>query len=215
MARTAGSTSSTDAERRSPTRAAGVPLGRVVGAHGLRGELRVRAAVEDPAALERVTRVWLTRDEAERGPSARAPGGERERGGDEVELLRVRPGREGELRVTLRGVESRDAALALRGATLLARAEELAPLAPGEFYQYELVGCRVEDAEGREIGVVRGIWETGAPDVLVIEDARGREQLVPMAEPLLRSVSLEERCIRIEIPPGLLDPDAGPSGASE
>jgi 16S rRNA processing protein RimM len=69
------------------------------------------------------------------------------------------------------------------------------------------VGCRVEDGAGREIGVVRGIWETGAADVLVIEDAAGREILVPAAESVLREVDLAGGRVVIDAPPGLLDLD--------
>ena len=79
---------------------------------------------------------------------------------------------------------SRDAAEALRGATLRVRADDLPRLPPGEFYAYELVGCEVFAADGRAIGTVRSILETGGRDLLVIEAANG-DQLVPAAEPSL------------------------------
>jgi 16S rRNA processing protein RimM len=166
-----------------------VALGQVVGAHGLRGELRVRTASGD--ALRSGLRVRLLRED---GGLAL-----------EAEILGARPGREGELRLQLAGIEDRDGAEALRGTTLRALAGDLPKLPPGEYYQHELVGCRVEDAQGRALGRVRAIWQTGAPDVLLIEQDSGRELLVPAAESLLREVDVARRRLVIELPPGLLD----------
>lgn len=192
MERTAGSTSSTE-ERRAPVRAAGgVALGLVVGAHGLRGEIRVRALADDDN-LCRVPRVRLGHSEGD--PEA-----------DEYEVERVGSGRSGEVRMSLAGVTSREAAETLRGRLVLARSADLEALPPGEYYGYELIGCRVEDQDGRAIGEVKGIWGTGAPDVLVIESEGGEEHLIPAAEALLLEVDVEGRRIVVDAIPGLLDP---------
>jgi 16S rRNA processing protein RimM len=186
MERTAGSTSSIERAR--------VTLGRVIGAHGLRGELRVRIFDGTDNNLRAVSTVWLAREE----------------GDPKAALARVRAvgsGRRGEARLALEGVDGREAAEALRGRLVQAGVDQLAPLAAGEYYHYELVGCTVADGDGRVLGVVQGIWETGAPDVLVV-DAGGRELLIPAAGEILREVDVAGRRITIEAPPGLLDPDA-------
>ncbi len=190
MGRTAGSTSSTDED---PARR--VRVGRIVGAHGLEGELRVRLFGADAECFAAAECVWLAQDESDPGATSHA-------------LRRVAPGRPGECRVVLAGVAERAAAEALRGRWLLVRARDLAATAPGEYYVHELVGCRVEDASGRALGVVRGIWATGAADLLVIEDAVGREHLVPAVAALLLEVDVVSRRIAIDAIPGLLESDA-------
>lgn len=200
MAQTADSTSSTEASaealEREPTGAPdGVSSGRVVGAHGLFGELRIRATADELMNLLSVQSVRLTHDKG--GPR---PG--------EYQVERARPGRVGECRLALRGVGDRDAAEALRGATVWVRSEDLPKLLPGEFYAYELVGCEVFLADGGPVGTVRSILETGASDVLVIEGADGGQQLVPAVEPMLQQVDLAARRIVIDAPPGLLDLNA-------
>jgi len=172
----------------------GVVVGRVVGAHGLRGELRVRLLGEEANNLSAGSGVSLAREEGD--PKA-----------VEARVRAIGSGRRGEARLALEGVDSRDAAEALRGRLVLAPAARLDPLAEGEYYQYELVGCRVEDAGGRFLGVVQGIWETGAPDVLVVAEGEGsrREHLIPAAGEILREVDLGARRIVIDAPPGLLD----------
>ncbi|MDH5567995.1 MAG: ribosome maturation factor RimM, partial [Myxococcales bacterium] len=168
--------------------------GRVVGAHGLRGQLRVSVLGDDAANLMRVPAVWLS-------PTEEEPGAGR------FEVASVAPGRRGEVRMTLSGVRDRDAADALRGLLVLGCVADLERLPPGEYYAYELVGCRVEDGAGRTLGVVRGIWETGAPSVLVLEGADGAEHLIPAADEILQEVDVEGRRIVIDAIPGLLEQD--------
>jgi 16S rRNA processing protein RimM len=168
----------------------GVLLGHVVGAHGLRGALRVRPEGGDSTNLLHVVNVRLIK--------------EGQRQAVDYEVARAEPGRSGEMRLTLVGVRSRDEADGLRGSRILARPQDLERLDEGEYYEYELVGCRVIDGEGREIGTVRGIWTTGAPDVLVVEDDAGTEHLIPTAREIMRRVDVEARVIVIEAIPGLL-----------
>jgi 16S rRNA processing protein RimM len=170
-----------------------VALGRIVGAHGIRGELRVVLFGDGPENLARAPRVSL----------AGAPEAE---GGEDYEIGAVRPGRSGEARLSLVGISDRDAALALRGLWVLGEAGRLAPLEPGEHYWHELVGCAVVDVEGRAVGVVREIWATGAHDLLVVEAADGRQHLLPTAQELLKEVGAAARRIVFDVVPGLLDP---------
>jgi 16S rRNA processing protein RimM len=114
-------------------------------------------------------------------------------------------GRRGELRVALEGVEDRDAAEALRGCRVLIEAADLEALPAGEYYGYQIVGCRIEGQDGEPVGTVREIWETGGPDLLVVEGEGGREHLLPAT--LLREVDIEGRRAVVELTPGLLDGD--------
>ena len=188
MEPTAGSTSSTDEERDDTER---VALGRIVGAHGLRGQLRVRYFGGDPDSLTEISAVLVA--ESEDDPAA-----------ESYELTEVSAGRSGQLRMTLAGVESRDSAERLRGKLVIIDAAQLTELPAGEYYSYQLVGCRIEGEDGRVIGTVREVWSTGAPDVLVVEDETGVRHLIPAAESLLREIDIDRRRIVIEILPGLL-----------
>lgn len=198
MGRTSDSRSSTSrADRRADEAPAAttaddqrVEVGRVVGAHGLRGQLRV--AAHDPASAP-----------PEAGESVVLVS--REGFAREFEVGRVTPGRAGEWRVALVGLRQRDAAEALRGHRLERRADRLERLAEGEWYAYQLVGCRLEAEDGRALGQIRGIWETGGSDVLVVAGEGGRELLVPAA--LLRGVDPQARRAVVELLPGLLEDD--------
>ncbi|UCE86162.1 MAG: 16S rRNA processing protein RimM [Deltaproteobacteria bacterium] len=181
---TRGSTSSTSDRR--------VVLGRIVGAHGVRGAMNVRYFGDGPANLLRMPAVAVAAEASE----VEAP---------VFEVGAARPGRPGQVRLTLVGVEDRDAAEALRGRLVLGEATYLAPLPAGEFYWHQLIGCQVEGHDGTRIGTVREVWETGASDVLVVEAEDGRRVLLPTAKPLLREIDLDASRIVIEVIPGLLD----------
>ncbi len=189
MEPTAGSTSSTETEREPAER---VSLGRVVGAHGMGGQLRVRYFGGAPDNLIRLEAVLLAESED-------AVDTER------FEVTRAAPGRRDEVRMTLAGVEDRESAERLRGKLVVVEASQLEALPEGEYYSYQLIGCRVEGTDGQPIGTVREVWATGAVDVLVVVDAKGTRQLIPPAEGQLRPIDIEVRRIVIEILPGLLD----------
>jgi len=190
MGPTADSTSSTDLERSAGGR---VVLGRVIGPHALGGQLRVHYFADAPDNLMRIDAAWLVDAEDETDAESFA-------------VTEVVAGRRKEVRMTLSGVEGREAAERLRGKLVVADASQIEALPEGEYYSFELVGCTVEDHEGVSIGTVREVWETGAVDVLVVEDARGTQQLIPAAESQLQEVDLDARRIVIEILPGLLEP---------
>ncbi len=171
-------------------------LGKVIGAHGTRGELRVAIFGDGPANLLRAPELFL-----QPGPEPTETGVK-----TGVKVRSAVSGRPGEVRLTLQGVDSREAAQALAGALVSVPPRHLEPLPDGEFYWYQLVGCAVEAHDGRALGTVRALLETGAHDVLVVEDGEGHEILLPTAGDLLREVDVARRRIVLEVPEGLLDP---------
>ncbi|MDD3450013.1 MAG: ribosome maturation factor RimM [Gammaproteobacteria bacterium] len=100
----------------------------------------------------------------------------------------------------LEGCGDREAARALIGADIAVRREELPLLPPGEYYWGELEGLRVETLEGRALGVVDHLIETGANDVLVVRGER--ERLIPyLPGEVVREVDLEQGTLRVDWDP--------------
>ena len=174
-------------------------LGRVLGAHGLRGQVRVRYFGDGPENILGAPRLLLA--EPERGIEDPAA--------EEFEVEAGAAGRRGEVRLALRGIRNREAAEELKGRLVTGAREHLSPLPEGEFYWYELIGCQVQVAGGRTIGTVKEIWETGAHDVLVVEREDGQSCLVPTARALMKEVDVEAGRIVVEDLPGLFDPVRG------
>jgi 16S rRNA processing protein RimM len=187
--RAVASTSSTEPRAAAPP--ARLLAGRVAGAHGLRGRLRI--ACEGGTAEG-----WLG--------AAHLYVGAHEREAPRYAVVAAEPGRPGELRVQLAEVRDRSAAEALRGAGVWIERTQLAALPEGEYWAFELIGCEVEDVSGRRLGRVREIGNTGAQDLLVVESAEGERRLIPAVREWWREVDLEGRRLVMELPPGLLEP---------
>lgn len=160
-----------------------VRLGKVVRAVGLRGHVGVAGAEEALGRLERV--------------ALRAAGAD-------VEPWRVLEARrQGRLWVVLfEGVEGREAAEALVGREVLVAREDLGEAGEGRHYWADLEGLAVVTVQGRAIGTVTGLYETGAVDVLVVT-GQGGERLVPLAPYV--TVDRERGRVVVDPPEGLLD----------
>lgn len=140
-------------------------MGRIHGAFGVRGELKLESFSDPPEAILRYRPLLLRT----------AQGSEREL--DEVRARRTAKG----IVLRVAGIEDRDAAEALRGAELHVPRAALPPPAPGEYYWVDLEGLRVVNTQGADFGVVSHLFSTGANDVLV---ARGeRERMIPFVQP--------------------------------
>jgi len=170
-----------------------IVLGEVTGAHGLQGEVRVRIAGDGPDHLFAVETVWLGRRPGD--PEARR-----------YTVLEAGLARSGEVRLRLQGIDHREKVGPLVGLLVTAPPTILPELPEGEFYWYELIDCRVESESGQLLGTVREIWETGAHDVLMVEDDDGIRRLLPTAMELMKEIDLEARRIVVVDLPGLLEP---------
>lgn len=167
-----------------------VLVGRIVGAWGAHGWVRV-APFNDPrlSLLLRLP-VWFLR-EPKRAVGGAAPADARWRA---FEVERARPHGAGEIVARLAGIDDRDAALALEGVEIfLERARFPAPT-EDEVYWADLIGCTVLDPDGAPLGAVVAIDDHPAHPVMRLSDA-GRERLVPLVPELIRSIDLEARTV--------------------
>jgi 16S rRNA processing protein RimM len=110
----------------------------------------------------------------------------------------------GALIVKFRGIDSISAAERLEGAEVRIPLEQRAPLAEGEYYQSDLVGCEVIDRRsGQLLGVVKALEEYGGPGLLVVEGPR--ELMIPFARAICPEIDVAGRRILVELPEGLAD----------
>jgi 16S rRNA processing protein RimM len=101
--------------------------------------------------------------------------------------------------VRLEGVETREAAEAMRGAELSVAATEVPPLPEGEWWAHELEGCLVA-AEGRPVGTVTRLVELPSCEALEVRRPGGGEALlVPMVRDAVLRVSPQERLIEVNL----------------
>lgn len=102
------------------------------------------------------------------------------------------------------GVDSIEDVEPLRGVEICVAESDAVELGEGEFFDWQLEGCKVETVDGRSIGTVSELLRTGATEILVI-DGGEKELLVPFAESICVEVDIEKKRIVIDPPEGLLE----------
>lgn len=161
--------------------AADILLGAVLGAHGLKGEVKVRTFTENPDRLGAY------------GPLHDAHGRSYT-----VVGMRVLDGTSAV--VQFDEIAERTAAEAIKGQELFVVRTALPQTEAEEFYHADLVGLRVEDAEARLIGHIRGVHNFGAGDVVDIERTDGAEALLPFNRQFVSAVDIDAGRIVIAVP---------------
>jgi 16S rRNA processing protein RimM len=169
-------------------------VGRVAKAHGVTGEVVVDVRTDDP--------------DARFAPGARLRARKPRDAGQErsyvVDDARPHGAR---LLVRLAGVNSRDAADALRGSVFVIDSDDLPPIdEPDTYYDHQLEGLKVRTTSGNEVGVVTEVLHTAGAELLAVKGDSG-ELLVPFVGAIVTSVSLDDGTIEIDPPAGLLDPE--------
>jgi 16S rRNA processing protein RimM len=107
----------------------------------------------------------------------------------------------------LSGVEDRDQAEELRGRYLRVPGDDLAPLEEDEYYLFQIVGLRVETEDGRLLGTISEVLQTGANDVYVVPTATG-ELLVPAIPDVVQAVDLAGGRMIVRLMAGMLPGEA-------
>lgn len=160
--------------------------GKIVRAHGVRGELAVEPWADSAEFLLQVKRFWFDEGRTDAG----------------LKNSRVHKGR---LLVTLVGVDTVEKADALRGKVLYLYRGDVA-LEPGQLFLQDLLGLRALDGNtGREYGVLEEVIPTGANDVYRIVDREGRNYLFPAVKHMIKRVAPEEGVIELLPIPGIFD----------
>ncbi|HJC30104.1 MAG TPA: ribosome maturation factor RimM [Candidatus Dietzia intestinipullorum] len=171
-----------------------IVVGRVAKAHGVRGELVVEVRTDSPE--ERFATGARLIGRTGRGANA----------ADREVIVEAARNHSGRLLVRLSGVDSRDAADALRGMLFLVDSASLpAPEDPDEFHDHQLVGLRVLDTGGRPVGEVTEVVHTPAGELLAIRRTGGAEALVPLVTEMVPEINIDAGTCVIDPPEGLLD----------
>lgn len=159
-----------------------VVVGRVLRPHGLVGEVIVDPADPWTVHFEPGTRLWMA--------------------GSWREVIRCRVQGDRWI-VRLGGVADRDEAGTIRGEEISVEATGLPELGSGRYYIHDLVGCRVENSMGTELGEITAVVP-GPQDWLEIAQD-GERSLVPMVGALLKEVDVEAQLVVIDPPTGLAE----------
>ena len=163
-------------------------LGRIAGAHGIRGEVLIKsftAAPEDIGAYGALS----TED------GARA-----------FEIASVRATPKGGVVARLKGISDRNAAEALKGVDLYVARDRLPPPSDDEFYYADLVGMTAVTADGTTFGEIVAVQNFGAGDLIEVRLAgKSKTELFPFTDAVVPDVDVAGRRVTVVPPPESAD----------
>jgi 16S rRNA processing protein RimM len=168
-----------------------IQIGKVIGAHGIGGAVRVYSYTESADCFEPRKELVLI------GPS-----GSQDRFG----IMRSQAHKH-VMRLMLEGVTTRNQAEALIGSDVFLAKKELPALEADTYYWSDVIGMAVHTVDGEYLGRIEQIIPTGANDVYVVKtppDHALDEILLPAIATVVIDIDVEQRLMRVELPEGLV-----------
>lgn len=160
-------------------------VGKIVGTHGVRGELRVNPWSDTPDFLTAFKTLYFSE-------------------GDEKIKVKCRPHKNIVL-MTVEGVTTVEDAEKLRGKVLYINRNDV-KLPEGRNFVQDLIGCKALDADDKnvEYGEIKDVFKTGANDVYTVKKD-GKEYLVPVIDSVVIEKNVDEGYVLIRPMKGLFD----------
>ncbi|HEY3275463.1 MAG TPA: ribosome maturation factor RimM [Syntrophorhabdaceae bacterium] len=157
-----------------------IPIGRAVGTHGLKGEVKVSYYNEAKDDFLRYASLFV-------------------RKGDEYAELHPigRRIQKNLYLIKLKGFETPEEVFPLLNKELFVREEDLPALEDGEYYDYQLMGLNVTNRKNEIIGVVKAVVHTKGQDLLTVATG-GEEIFIPLTEEFIEKVNLKDSSIIID-----------------
>ena len=163
-----------------------LPIGAIVGPQGIKGQLKVKPFTATPQALSAYGPVTLD-------------------DGRQLQLQVTSVNAKGLVIVWAKGVETREAAEALRGVRLHVSRDRLPDLDDGEIYHADLLGMAVTDQNGQWLGKLIAIHDFGAGEIAELAGESGPTIMAPFGGNRVLTVDVAAKTINLSVPAGLLD----------
>ena len=161
-------------------------LGMIVGVHGVRGHLKIKAYTGNPAALDRYGPLSL----------------------DDGRLLHLKVksvSAKGPVIAMAQEVTDRDEAELMRGLELFISRDALPPVENDEVYHTDLIGLDARGMDGEAIGVIVGLHDFGAGDIIEVKPPSGPTMMLPFAPEYRDEVRPEAGFVTLSPPPGMIE----------
>ena len=162
-------------------------VGVITATHGLKGEVKVFPTTDDPNRFRRLKEVILDTGKEERVLKIEG-----------VEFFKQM------VILKFQGLDDINDVERLRRGILYVTRENAVRLKRNEYFIADLIGMRVENEDGSELGVLQDVISTGANDVYDVRLADGRQLLIPAIRECILEVNVEEGWMRVHLLDGLL-----------
>lgn len=161
-----------------------IQVGAISSTHGLKGEVYIYLTSDDPRRFDNLKEVLLDTGASKRPLSI-----------EYVKYFKGRP------IVKFKGLDSIEDVQKLHGCPLVVKREDALPLAEGEYFIGDLIGCTVYLEDDTVLGELTDVLKTGANDVYAVRKTDGKEILIPVIPDCIVSKNPENRRIVVRLLP--------------
>ena len=163
-------------------------VGIITSTHGVRGEVKVYPTTDDPRRFRRLKEVVLDTGREKLN----------------LEIEGVKFFRQFVI-LKFKGLDNINDIEKYRQKSLYVTRKNAVRLQRDEYFIADLIGLKVQDEDGTELGTVKDVIETGANDVYEVEMADGRSLLLPAIKQCILNVDVENGMMQVHVLEGLLD----------
>ena len=162
-------------------------VGQIVNTFGIKGEVKVVPFTDDIKRFDELKNVYVkTKKESKQY---------------KVENVKYHKNM---VLIKLEGINNVESAEILRNAFLEIDRKDAVPLEEGTYFIADLIGLEVYTEEGKLLGKVDDIYNTGSNDIYVVKDELGKQILLPGIKEVIKEVMLEQEKIIVHLIPGLI-----------
>ena len=162
-------------------------IGQIVNTFGLRGVVKVKPFTDDITRFDRLEKVYIEKNKTKK----------------EYEVEEVKYHKDMVL-LKLKGINKIEQAEMLRNSYLKVDRNNEPELDEGTYYIVDLLGLDVYSDEGKLLGKLDDIFNSGSNDIYVIKDELGKQLLLPAISEVIKEINLEEKRITVHLLKGLI-----------
>ena len=163
-------------------------VGIITSTHGVRGEVKVYPTTDDPRRFRRLKEVVLDTGKEKMN----------------LEIEGVKFFKQFVI-LKFKGLDNINDVEKYRQKSLYVTRKNAVRLQRDEYFIADLIGLKVQDEDGKELGTVKDVIETGANDVYEVEMADGKSLLLPAIKQCILNVDVENGTMQVHVLEGLLD----------
>lgn len=163
-------------------------IGVIANTHGIKGEVKVFPTTDDVNRYKQLKEVILDTGKEHK----------------KLEIENIRFFKQMVI-VKFKGIDTINDIEKYKGKDILVTREQAIPLEEDEYFIYDIIGATVVTEEGKEIGTLEEVLQTGANDVFVVTSLEGKELLFPVIQDCVREINIEEKKVTIHVMKGLLE----------
>ena len=163
-------------------------FGQIVNTFGIKGMVKVKPFTENTKKrFDNLKKVYIKNKNEKK----------------EYEIEEVKYRKEMVL-IKFKGIENPEQANILRNSYLVIDRENEKPLEEGTYYIVDMIGLEVYTEEGKKIGILDDIFNSGSSDIYVVKDELGKQILLPAIEEVIKKIDMKERKMIVHLIPGLM-----------